>query len=117
MDHGQLAVITRIAVALLIGGMIGLERTFHGRPAGFRTHSLVSVASALLMLVTVYQSDWMTATPLEAIRTDPTRMAQGIMTDIGFLGAGGIFTYRRSLQHCPAKVRTFFQAASVRYAA
>src|ERR1041384_4381114 len=91
MDHGQLAVISRIAVALLIGGIIGLERTFHGRPAGFRTHSLVSVASALLMLVTVYQSDWMTATPLEAIRTDPTRMAQGIMTGIGFLGAGVIF--------------------------
>src|SRR5215216_4773952 len=91
MDHGQLAVVTRIAVALLIGGMIGFERTFHGRPAGFRTHSLVSVASALLMLVTVYQSDWMTATPLEAIRTDPTRMAQGIMTGIGFLGAGVIF--------------------------
>src|SRR3954471_23322604 len=91
MDHGQLAVVTRIAVALVIGGIIGFERTFHGRPAGFRTHSLVSVASALLMLVTVYQSDWMTATPLEAIRTDPTRMAQGIMTGIGFLGAGVIF--------------------------
>jgi putative Mg2+ transporter-C (MgtC) family protein len=55
MDHGQLAVITRIGVALLIGGLIGFERTFHGRPAGFRTHSLVCVASALLMLVTVYQ--------------------------------------------------------------
>src|SRR5919202_4199859 len=91
MDHGQLAVVARIAVALLIGGLIGFERTFHGRPAGFRTHSLVSVASTLLMLVTVYQSDWMTATPLEAIRTDPTRMAQGIMTGIGFLGAGVIF--------------------------
>src|SRR3954452_138569 len=78
MDHGQLAVVSRIAVALLIGGIIGLERTFHGRPAGFRTHSLVSVAAALLMLRTVYQSDWMTATPLEAIRTDPTRVAQGI---------------------------------------
>lgn len=78
-------------MALLIGGLIGFERTFHGRPAGFRTHALVSMASALLMLVTIYQSDWMTATPLEAIRTDPTRMAQGIMTGIGFLGAGVIF--------------------------
>ena len=76
MDHELLAVISRIAVALLIGGLIGFEREFHGRPAGFRTHALVSVASALLMLVTVYQSAWMTATPLEAIRTDPTRMAQ-----------------------------------------
>jgi putative Mg2+ transporter-C (MgtC) family protein len=91
MDHGQLAVLTRIAVALLIGGLIGFERTFHGRPAGFRTHSLVCVASALLMLVTVYQSDWMTSAPLDTIRTDPTRMAQGIMTGIGFLGAGVIF--------------------------
>src|SRR5688572_14837753 len=43
------------------------------------------------MLVTVYQSDWMTSAPLDTIRTDPTRMAQGIMTGIGFLGAGVIF--------------------------
>jgi putative Mg2+ transporter-C (MgtC) family protein len=43
------------------------------------------------MLVTVYQSHWMTETPLDAIRVDPTRMAQGIMTGIGFLGAGVIF--------------------------
>jgi putative Mg2+ transporter-C (MgtC) family protein len=84
-------VLVRIAAALLAGALIGLERTFHGRPAGFRTHSLVCLASALLMLVTVYQSDWMTAVPLDAIRTDPTRMAQGIMTGIGFLGAGVIF--------------------------
>src|SRR5213595_3215874 len=97
MDRGYLRVsheaivVFRIAVALLIGGMIGLERSFHGRPAGFRTHSLVCVASALLMLVTVYQSEWMTAVPQDAIRTDPTRMAQGIMTGIGFLGAGVIF--------------------------
>jgi putative Mg2+ transporter-C (MgtC) family protein len=84
-------VVFRIAVALLIGGMIGLERSFHGRPAGFRTHSLVCVASALLMLVTVYQSEWMTAVPQDAIRTDPTRMAHGFMTGIGFLGAGVIF--------------------------
>jgi putative Mg2+ transporter-C (MgtC) family protein len=91
LDHGQLAVIARIGAALLIGGLIGFERTFHGRPAGFRTHSLVCIASALLMLVTVYQSDWMTSTPIDTIRTDPTRMAQGIMTGIGFLGAGVIF--------------------------
>src|SRR5229473_5893905 len=91
LDHGQLVIIARIMAALLIGGLIGFERTFHGRPAGFRTHALVSVASALLMLVTVYQADWMTAAPLDTIRTDPTRMAQGIMTGIGFLGAGVIF--------------------------
>jgi putative Mg2+ transporter-C (MgtC) family protein len=91
MGHEEFVIVVRVLGALLIGGLIGFERTFHGRPAGFRTHSLVCVASALLMLVTVYQSQWMTETPLDAIRTDPTRMAQGIKTGIGFLGAGVIF--------------------------
>ena len=91
MDQEQSVVLGRIAVALLVGGLIGFERSFHGRPAGFRTHSLVCIASALLMLVTVYESQWMTLLPLDAIRIDPTRMAQGIMTGIGFLGAGVIF--------------------------
>ncbi len=81
----------RLAAAVLIGGLIGFERTYHGRPAGFRTHALVCLAPALLMLVTVYQDIWMTHVSQEAIRTDPTRMAQGIMTGIGFLGAGVIF--------------------------
>jgi putative Mg2+ transporter-C (MgtC) family protein len=87
----NLVMLARIIGALLVGALIGLERTFHGRPAGFRTHALVCVASALLMLVTVYQGEWMTHVAAEAIRTDPTRMAQGIMTGIGFLGAGVIF--------------------------
>jgi len=91
MGHELRLMALRIFGALLIGGLIGLERSFHGRPAGFRTHSLVCVASALLMLVTVYQNEWMTQVALDSIRTDPTRMAQGIMTGIGFLGAGVIF--------------------------
>jgi len=84
-------ILVRVLAAVLVGALIGFERTFHGRPAGFRTHALVCVASSLLMLVTVYQNQWMTIVPLDAIRTDPTRMAQGIMTGIGFLGAGVIF--------------------------
>lgn len=91
MSHELLVMTFRIIGALAIGGLIGLERSFHGRPAGFRTHSLVCVASSLLMLVTVYQNEWMTQVALDAIRTDPTRMAQEIMTGIGFLGAGVIF--------------------------
>src|SRR3954447_25924512 len=90
MTQDFLIIMARIGAGLLVGGLIGLERSLHGRPAGFRTHSLVCIASALLMLVTVYQSEWMTSVPLDAIRTDPTRMAQGIMTGIGFLGAGVI---------------------------
>jgi len=79
-----------LGLAVLAGGLIGLERTYHGRPAGFRTHTLVCTASSLLMLVTVYQWELLKGAPLETIRVDPTRMAQGIMTGIGFLGAGVI---------------------------
>ncbi len=91
MPYELIVMAARIFGALLIGAVIGLERSFHGRPAGFRTHALVCVASSLLMLVTVYQNEWMTQVAIDAIRTDPTRMAQGIMTGIGFLGAGVIF--------------------------
>src|SRR6266436_282464 len=87
----ELVILVRVLAAVVVGALIGFERTFHGRPAGFRTHALVCIASSLLMLVTVYQSEWMTVVPVDAIRTDPTRMAQGIMTGIGFLGAGVIF--------------------------
>jgi putative Mg2+ transporter-C (MgtC) family protein len=83
-------VLVHLLVALAAGGAIGMERSYHGRPAGFRTHALVCLASSLLMLVTVYQAEWFPA--VEAtVRVDPTRMAQGIMTGIGFLGAGVIF--------------------------
>ena len=47
MSHDELVIAVRLLVALLVGGLIGLERTLHGRPAGFRTHSLVCLASAL----------------------------------------------------------------------
>ncbi|MBD3609756.1 MAG: MgtC/SapB family protein [Gammaproteobacteria bacterium] len=80
----------RLFLALLAGSMIGMERAVHGRPAGLRTHALVSIAATLLMLLTVYQWDLLQGMPIETIRTDPTRMAQGIMTGIGFLGAGVI---------------------------
>lgn len=80
-----------IAAAWFAGAVIGLERSFHGRPAGFRTHALVCLSSAILMVLMNYQEDWLGALPMEAIRTDPARMAQGIMTGIGFLGAGVIF--------------------------
>jgi putative Mg2+ transporter-C (MgtC) family protein len=86
----DLNILVHLLVATVAGGLIGLERSFHGRPAGFRTHTLVCVASSLLMLVTVYQSQWFVTAPLDVVRIDPTRMAQGIMTGIGFLGAGVI---------------------------
>ncbi|HSH49899.1 MAG TPA: MgtC/SapB family protein [Halomonas sp.] len=88
----MLTILLYLGAAWLAGSLIGLERSFHGRPAGFRTHALVCAASALLMLVSTHQSQWMDMSlPESAIRADPTRMAQGIMTGIGFLGAGVIF--------------------------
>ena len=82
----------RLFVALLFGGLIGLERSYHGRPAGFRTHALVCLSTALLMLVSVYESLWFTPAGDTSVRValDPTRVAQGIMTGIGFIGAGAI---------------------------
>jgi putative Mg2+ transporter-C (MgtC) family protein len=77
-------------VAIVAGGLIGLERSYHGRPAGFRTHTLVCLASSVLMLLTLYQERWFAAVSPDTIRIDPTRMAQGVMTGIGFLGAGVI---------------------------
>lgn len=86
----RLDLLLHLVAALLAGGAIGMERSYHGRPAGFRTHALVCLASSLLMLLTVYQSEWFPAVG-DTVRLDPQRMAQGIMTGIGFLGAGVIF--------------------------
>lgn len=83
-------ILSRLLFALLAGGLIGLERAIHGREAGFRTHTLVCVSSSLLMLLMVFQWQLIPAEFIDTIRTDPTRMAQGIMTGIGFLGAGVI---------------------------
>ena len=89
MNNVYLTITSHLLVALVAGALIGYERSYQGRPAGFRTHALVCMASALLMLLAVYQSTWFIASA-EVVRVDPTRMAQGIMTGIGFLGAGVI---------------------------
>jgi len=89
MPNEYLTIVSHLVVATIAGALIGFERSYQGRPAGFRTHTLVCIASALLMLLAVYQSAWFHASA-EVVRVDPTRMAQGIMTGIGFLGAGVI---------------------------
>ena len=83
-------IISRLLLAFLAGGIIGIERALHGREAGFRTHTLVSVSSSLLMLLMLFQWQLIPIEFIDTVRTDPTRMAQGIMTGIGFLGAGVI---------------------------
>ena len=91
MDKENFVILEHLLLALAAGGLIGFERSFHGRPAGFRTHALVCVASSALMLVTLYQNHWFPEASGARVVLDPTRMAQGIMTGIGFLGAGVIF--------------------------
>ena len=91
MGEEYIWVAMHLGAAWLAGSLIGLERTFHGRPAGFRTHALVCMASALLMLLTTQQWERLGVVPIEMIRADPMRIAQGITTGIGFLGAGVIF--------------------------
>lgn len=76
----------RIVAALLTGGAIGLERQLHGRPAGLRTHILVSVGAALMTI-----SGIEVASAVEgATRFDASRIAAGVVTGIGFLGTGAI---------------------------
>src|SRR3954471_93943 len=89
MTPDDLEMLLRLVTALVAGAMIGFERSYHARPAGFRTHALVCMASSVLMLITVYEAHWVRVAA-DTVRLDPTRMAQGIMTGIGFLGAGVI---------------------------
>ncbi len=98
MDNIYVTTLTHLIAALIAGGLIGIERSYNGRPAGFRTHTLVCMASSLLMLMTVYQVQLMPNIPIELLRIDPTRMAQGIMTGIGFLGAGVIVKDRMTVR-------------------
>jgi putative Mg2+ transporter-C (MgtC) family protein len=77
--------------ALLLGLLVGYERSYHGRAAGMRTYGLVCMASAALTVIAGYPAFWYGADHAHAlISTDPTRVVQGIVTGIGFLGAGVI---------------------------
>lgn len=76
--------------ALLLGLAVGYERSYHGRAAGMRTYGLVCMASAALTVITGYTSSWYGGHILPAVAFDPMRVVQGIVTGIGFLGAGVI---------------------------
>ncbi len=76
--------------ALLLGSVVGYERAYHGRAAGMRTYGLVCMASAGLTVVAGYPGLWFGGQHLVSSVPDPTRVMQGIVTGIGFLGAGVI---------------------------
>jgi len=83
-DSMPLIVALRLLLAVVFGGLIGLERESHGRPAGFRTHILVSLGSTLVMLTSAYGLESI------SINYDPGRIAAQVISGIGFLGAGTI---------------------------
>ncbi|HTT12481.1 MAG TPA: MgtC/SapB family protein [Burkholderiaceae bacterium] len=76
--------------ALLLGILVGYERSFHGRAAGMRTYGLVCMASAALTVFAGYPDMWFGGHGAAPPYSDPTRVVQGIVTGIGFLGAGVI---------------------------
>jgi putative Mg2+ transporter-C (MgtC) family protein len=87
--------VLRLIVAAVLGGIVGMERGSGDRPAGFRTHILVCVGSALFMLVSIYGFDDIApvTTTLEddiGTRRDTARIAAQVVSGIGFLGAGTI---------------------------
>ncbi|TBL81876.1 MgtC/SapB family protein [Paenibacillus thalictri] len=78
----------RLFLAVILGGLIGLERELHNHSAGFRTHTLVCIGSALIMLLSVHGfSDFVNELN---VRVDPSRLAAQVISGIGFLGAGTI---------------------------
>jgi putative Mg2+ transporter-C (MgtC) family protein len=80
----------RMGAGVLLGGAIGYERERSGRPAGFRTHMLVSLASAVFMLVSTQFVYFQTYEKDELVSVDTSRIAASVVSGVGFLGAGAI---------------------------
>ncbi|HEY7852245.1 MAG TPA: MgtC/SapB family protein [Caulobacteraceae bacterium] len=83
--------IANLAFAWAAGSLIGLERTYNGRVAGFRTHGLVSLAAAVAMSIAYLPLLRPGSFPPGTVLLDPSRVSQGVMTGVGFIGAGVIF--------------------------
>jgi putative Mg2+ transporter-C (MgtC) family protein len=84
--------VLRIFVAALLGGVIGLEREYRAKEAGFRTHFLVALGSALFMIVSAYGFEGAMHTPEH--RWDVSRVAAQVVSGIGFIGAGTIIFHK-----------------------
>ncbi len=97
----QIHLIFRLLMACLCGIAIGFERKNRAKEAGIRTHCIVACASALMMIISKYGfGDLLDGTiyPQTEVKLDPSRMAQGIVTGIGFLGAGIIYIQRGAIR-------------------
>lgn len=83
-------IVAPFLLAICLGGAIGLERSHSGHSAGFRTYSLVALASTMLMWIATSAAGWHAAVAGGLMLSDPSRVVQGILTGVGFLGAGVI---------------------------
>ena len=89
--------ILRIVSAALLGGIIGLEREYRAKEAGFRTHFLVGLGSALFMVVSQYGFEHILATQPN-VSLDPSRIASQVVSGIGFIGAGTIIFQKQVIR-------------------
>jgi putative Mg2+ transporter-C (MgtC) family protein len=87
-----------LGAAWLAGSLVGMERTYNGRAAGFRTHALVALAAASAVTLALQPSVLPGVFASGPDRLDPSRLAQGVMTGVGFIGAGVIFKEGVSVQ-------------------
>ena len=83
-------ILLNLVGALAVGILLGYERSYHGRAAGMRTYALVCMSAAGLTVICAYPALWYGGQALVPASADATRVIQGIMTGIGFLGAGVI---------------------------
>ena len=94
--HEELVYALRIILASICGGIIGVERTLRQKDAGFRTHIIVAMGSALMMIISKY--GFYDVVTQEGISLDASRIAANIITGISFLGAGMIFVKGLSIK-------------------
>lgn len=87
-------ILFRLLLAAVLSGAVGFEREFHGRSAGFRTHILLCIGSTLIMLTSMHMFDLYYG----KVVVDPGRIAAGVITGIGFLGAGAIMHFKSSIR-------------------
>lgn len=85
----------RLIAASLMGVVIGLEREYRSKEAGYRTHFLVALGSALMMIVSQYGFDDVLSKDL--VRLDPSRLAAQVVSGIGFIGAGTIILLQKQI--------------------
>ncbi|MFH1269827.1 MAG: MgtC/SapB family protein [Candidatus Omnitrophota bacterium] len=90
----DIEIIVRLVLSVVLSGFIGLERQVHRRTAGLRTHILVSLGSCLIMLTSIY----IFAIYKNEASMDPARIAAGVITGIGFLGAGTIIREKEGVK-------------------